>query len=327
MMRLKILSRKSAALARAVAPVLAVMSMGALGIWSGVEAQVAPAAADNSPREPFVVFLGTGVPGPTPDRQGPSLAVIAGGRAYLVDVGVGVVRQAEAAYLKGIRALEPRGLTIAFVTHLHSDHTLGLPDLFLTPWVMGRATPVELYGPAGISAMADNILKAYEQDIHVRTSGLEHANTTGYKVNAHEITPGVVYEDNAVKVTAFAVKHGSWPLALGYRFDASGKSIVISGDTAPAESVVENCNGCDLLIHEVYLGLPQSAAGSGRQWAQYMTAFHTSAAELGDIATRAHAKSLAATHLVGDPAALAEALKKGYAGRIVIARDLDVVSP
>jgi ribonuclease BN (tRNA processing enzyme) len=294
---------------------------------SSGDAQVSPVVADKSPREPFVVFLGTGVPAPTPDRQGPSLAVIAGGKAYLVDVGVGVVRQANAAYRQGIGALEPRDLSIAFITHLHSDHTIGLPDLILTPWVIGRKSPLELYGPAGIRSMADNILKAYGQDIEIRTTGLEQGNTTGYKVHAHEITPGVVYQDSAVKVTAFAVRHGSWPLALGYRFDAGGKSIVVSGDTAPAESVVENCNGCDLLIHEVYLGLPPDATGSTEKWARYMKAFHTSAPELADIATRAHAKSLAATHLIGDPVALAEALQKGYPGKIVIARDLDVVSP
>ena len=184
-------------------------------------------------------FLGTGTPGPTPNRQGPSLAVVAGGKAYLADVGVGVVRQADAAYATGIKALNPRDLDIAFVTHLHSDHTLGLPDLILTPWVLGRAAPLELYGPPGISAMAENILNAYTQDIHIRITGLEQANETGYKVNAHEIKPGVVYQDKNVKVTAFAVRHGIWPLALGYRFDAAGKSIVFSGDTAPAESVVK----------------------------------------------------------------------------------------
>jgi ribonuclease Z len=245
----------------------------------------------------------------------------------LVDVGVGVVRQAAAAYAKGIRALQPVGLSIAFVTHLHSDHTIGLPDLILTPWVLGRTAPLELYGPPGISAMAENILKAYEQDIQIRTTGLEQGNTTGYKVNAHDITPGVAYQDANVKVTAFKVPHGSWPMALGYRFDAGGKSIVISGDTSPAESVVENCNGCDLLIHEVYLTVPISPSHNGEHWAKYMKAFHTSATELADIATRAHAKALVTTHSIGDPAKLEEALKKGYAGKVTIARDLDVVSP
>ena len=281
---------------------------------------------------PFVVFLGTGTPGPTPNRQGPSLAVVAGGKAYLADLGVGVVRQANAAFTSGVRALDPRKLDIAFVSHLHSDHTLGLPDLILTPWVMGRTAPLELYGPPGISAMAENILRAYAQDIHIRTTGLEGANTTGYKVNAHEIKPGVVYQDANVKVTAFAVLHGSWPLALGYRFDAAGKSIVFSGDTAPAESVVEACNGCDLLIHEVYIGLPAAeGVRTPEHWAQYMKAFHTSTAELADIATRARAKTLVTTHLAfmsdATQAELIAALKKGYGGTVIVAHDLDVVSP
>jgi ribonuclease BN (tRNA processing enzyme) len=289
---------------------------------SGVAAQSAP----------FVVFLGTGTPGPTPNRQGPSLAVVAGGKAYLADVGVGVVRQADAAFANGVRALDPRKLDIAFVSHLHSDHTLGLPDLILTPWVLGRTVPLELYGPPGISAMAENILKAYADDIHIRITGLEQGNKTGYKVNAHEIKPGVIYQDSNIKVTAFAVHHGSWPLALGYRFDAAGKSIVFSGDTAPAESVVEACNGCDLLIHEVYAGSPDAnSPRSPEHWAQYMKTFHTSAAELADIATRARARTLVTTHLAfmgnATQADLISTLKKGYAGTVIVAHDLDVVSP
>jgi ribonuclease Z len=181
--------------------------------------------------------------------------------------------------------------------------------------------------------MAQNILKAYEQDIHIRTTGLEQANETGYKVNAHEVKPGVIYRDLNVKVTAFAVRHGTWPVALGYRFDAAGKSIVFSGDTAPAESVVEACNGCDLLIHEVYVGLPAipDSTKTPAHWTQYMKTFHTSAAELADIATRARAKTLVTTHLAfmsgATQADLIAALKKGYGGTVIVARDLDVVSP
>ena len=296
-------------------------------------AQNSRQSSAESTSAPFVVFLGTGTPGPTPNRQGPSLAVVAGGKAYLADVGVGVVRQADAAFANGILALDPRKLDIAFVSHLHSDHTLGLPDLILTPWVLGRTAPLQLYGPPGISAMAENILKAYGEDIHIRITGLEQANETGYKVNAHEIKPGVVYQDSNIKVTAFAVRHGTWPLALGYRFDAAGKSIVFSGDTAPAESVVEACNGCDLLIHEVYIGSPVNPDGgkTPSQWTQYMKTFHTSAAELADIATRARAKTLVATHLAfmsgATQADLISALKKGYSGTVVVAHDLDVVSP
>jgi ribonuclease BN (tRNA processing enzyme) len=143
--------------------------------------------------------------------------------------------------------------------------------------------------------------------------------------------PGVAYQDANVKVTAFAVPHGSWPLALGYRFDAGGKSIVFSGDTAPAESIVQTCNGCDLLIHEVYFGTPASGVHPPDHWTQYMKTFHTSAAELADIATRAHAKTLVTTHLAimagATEADLLAALKKGYGGKVMVAHDLDVVTP
>jgi len=168
-----------------------------------------------------IVFLGTGMPRPTPDRQGPALAIVVDGKAYLVDAGVGLVRQANAACIAGVSALKVEDLHIAFITHLHSDHTLGLPDLIFTPWVMGRKLPLELYGPSGIKEMAAGILKAYEQDEDIRIRGLEGANTNGYKVNAHEIKPGVVYQDGAVKVTAFPVEHGSWREAYGFLFETA----------------------------------------------------------------------------------------------------------
>jgi hypothetical protein len=120
-----------------------------------------------------IVFLGTGMPRALPDHQGPSLAIIVNGKPYLVDAGRGVVRQANAAYMAGTPALKVEGLNIAFITHLHSDHTLGLPDLIFTPWVIGRTVPLELYGPTGIAAMVSNILKAYEQDERSRINGLE----------------------------------------------------------------------------------------------------------------------------------------------------------
>jgi hypothetical protein len=120
-----------------------------------------------------IFFLGTGMPRALPDHQGPSLAIIVNGKPYLVDAGTGVVRQVNAAYMAGTPALKVEGLNIAFITHLHSDHTLGLPDLIFTPWVIGRTVPLELYGPTGIAAMVSNILKAYEQDERSRINGLE----------------------------------------------------------------------------------------------------------------------------------------------------------
>ncbi len=279
-----------------------------------------------------IVFLGTGTPVPSPERQGPSLAIIVNGRPYLVDAGVGVVRQANAAYLAGIGALKVDGLTLAFITHLHSDHTMGLPDLIFTPWDAGKKiVPLELYGSTGVKAMADNLLKAWEQDIQIRIHGLEAEDPTGYKVNAHEIKPGLVYQDANVKVTAFPVEHGNWQEAYGYRFETPNKTIVISGDTRPSENVVKACNGCDVLIHEVYSGVGGTSQKSPEEWMKYMSAFHTSAEELGVVASKARAKTLIVTHYVrlgsSSQGEMLQAIQKGFHGAVMVARDLDVIAP
>ena len=284
------------------------------------------AATDNSTHSFFVVFLGTGMPAPNPHRQGPSLAIVANGKPYIVDAGVGLVRQAQAAAReRGIGALSLGQLDIAFVTHLHSDHTLGLPDLIFTPWLV-RTAPLQLYGPVGTKAMADNIEKAYAEDIYIRTHAPNPLSETGHEVVVHEIQPGVVYSDDNVKVTAFAVRHGIWKEALGYRFDAGGKSIVISGDTAPAQSVVEACRGCDILVHEAYFGNPGTAASR-----EYFSTFHTSAEELGAIAAQAHPKLLVLDHTmpmedVGE-AKLLEGIRQKFQGPVIVAEDLDVIAP
>jgi ribonuclease BN (tRNA processing enzyme) len=163
-----------------------------------------------------VVMLGTGTPLPDPERSGPSIAVVVDNHAYLFDAGTGVVRRAAAATKQeGIAGLEPRTLRVAFLTHLHSDHTLGLPDLILTPWTMGRIEPLELWGPKGTRAMVDGIIAAYHEDITIRTTSLEGSSPTGYKVNVHEIEPGDVYKDGNVTVKPFLVKHGEWKQLSG----------------------------------------------------------------------------------------------------------------
>lgn len=300
-----------------------VICVAAICGWTGVGLA---AQGQVSGHRVAVVFLGTGMPAPNPARQGPSLAIVANGKAYIVDAGTGVVRQAAAAFERGIPALQPSRLDIAFLTHLHSDHTLGLPDLILTPWVMGRSVPLTLYGPVGTRVMADDLERAYAEDIDVRVHGLEHLPATGHEVVVHEIEPGVVYRDANVKVTAFAVKHGSWKEALGYRFDADGKSIVISGDTRPVESVVAACHGCDVLIHEVYSGTPESVEGRA-----YFSSFHTSAAQLGEIAAKAKPKKLVITHYVPigetSQAQMVEEIHKKFHGPVVVANDLEVIAP
>ena len=280
---------------------------------------------DQSASPTRVVVLGTGNPAADPERWGPAVAVVVNGRAYLVDCGPGVVRRAAAAEKNGIAALKAKELKIVFITHLHSDHTLGYPDLIFSPWVLGRAEALEAYGPRGLKNMTAHIEKAWSEDVRVRRRGLEQANSTGYKVNVHEIQAGIVYRDANVTVTAFPVKHGIWKEAYGYTFVTHDRKIVISGDTAPSEEVVRACDECDLLLHEVFN--PHGDELKDPHWKEYFATFHTSPAELGVIARRAHPKLLVVYHqsLEKLPEAdLVEQIGKEYSGAWVSAKDLGV---
>jgi ribonuclease Z len=273
-----------------------------------------------------VVMLGTGTPNPDPDRSGPAVAIIAGGRPYLVDCGPGVVRRAAAAHRAGVDALEMPRLSRLFVTHLHSDHTAGLADLILTPWVLGREEPLEVYGPPGIQSMVEHVLQAYAEDIELRLHGSQPQNPTGIEVRTHEIEAGEVYRDQHVTVMAFAVPHGEWKHAFGYRFDTADRSIVISGDTTPSDAVVEACSGCDVLIHEVY-----AKTGWDRRtadWQAYHARAHTSGVELGELAARARPKLLVLYHQLlwqgaTEQDLLAE-IRQNFDGEVISAKDLDV---
>ena len=280
-------------------------------------------APQNSKAE--VVVLGTGTPAADPERSGPAVAVVVNNRAYLVDCGPGVVRRASAAEKTGIPALKPTELKTVFVTHLHSDHTLGYPDLIFSPWVLGRKEPLTAYGPRGLRKMTEHIEKAWSEDIAVRRNGLEGANGAGYKVIVHEITPGVVYRDESVTVTAFPVKHGIWKYAFGYRFETKDRRIVISGDTAPTDEIVKMCDGCDVLLHEVYN--PHGEELKEPHWKEYFRTFHTSPEELAEIARKARPKKLVIYHQILEKlpeSDLIEQFKRVYAGDFVFAKDLGV---
>src|SRR5260370_69124 len=145
-----------------------------------------------------IVMLGTGTPNADPDRSGPAVAIVVNGRAYIVDAGAGVVRRAAAAARAGNRALVAANLDIVFLTHLHSDHTLGLPDLLLSAWVLGRAGPLRVFGPVGTAAMVGHITAAWAEDIHVPVTGGEQGNKTGVRSPPAEIHAGVVYRDSTI---------------------------------------------------------------------------------------------------------------------------------
>jgi len=272
-----------------------------------------------------VVLLGTGTPNADPDRSGPAVAIVVGKDAYLVDAGPGIVRRAALANRRdSIPALDASNLRRVFLTHLHSDHTVGLPDLILSPWVLGRVLPLEVYGPRGTRRMAGLLESAYSEDIAIRLKGGEPSNKTGYAARARDVLPGVVYRDSNVTVTAFAVPHGKWEQAFGYRFETRDRSIVISGDTGPSDAVVRACHGCDVLVHEGYSASRLKTRTA--DWQRYHRAYHTSGEELGGIATRAGAKLLVLYHQLywgdNDEGILRE-VQTHFGGRVVSGQDLD----
>jgi ribonuclease BN (tRNA processing enzyme) len=280
-----------------------------------------------------VVMLGTGTPRPDPNCAGPATVVVANNTAYLIDFGAGVIRRASAAYENGVRALGYGGVNIkkVFLTHMHSDHTIGYPDLIFTPWVMGRHDPLTVYGPKGIKAMTENILKAWQIDIDVRSSGPHRNNSAGCKVDVHEIVPGVVYKDENVTVTAFPARHEDMVDSFSFRFETPDRTIVISGDTIPTQALIDHSRGCDILIHEAY------SMASFREvtphWQEYRRRAHTSSFELAEIANIVKPELLVIYHRSNAGGApgkvdiadvLIEEIRQVYKGTVVAARDLDV---
>ncbi len=283
------------------------------------------AAREGDQRTTQIVLLGTGTPNADPDRSGPAVAIVVNGTPYLVDCGPGLVRRAAAAHRAGIEGLEVSNLKRLFVTHLHSDHTAGYPDLILTPWVLGRDEPLKVYGPAGIRAMTDHVLKAYEEDIRVRIEGLEQANRVGCEVQVHEIKPGLIYKDDNVAVRAFPVKHGSWTHAYGFRFETPDRTIVVSGDTVPCPSLIENAKGCDVLIHEVYS--KTAFARRPPEWQRYHVGSHTSSTELAHIAQVVKPGLLILYHQLfwdSTEEELLGEIRRTYRGIVVSGKDLEV---
>jgi len=301
-------------LARAALAVLLALPLGARG-------QTPPAARTQ------LVLLGTGTPRPLPDRSGPCTAIVVDGTPYLVDVGPGVVRRAQAAFDQGVQGLAVTGIERAFVTHLHSDHTVGLPDLIFTPWVVGRKNVLHLYGPKGIRAMTDHVLAAWREDVEMRTEGME--KKWPLQVEAHEIEPGVAYRDERVTVTAVPIRHGAWKHAYGYVFQTPDRRIVISGDTSPSPELVAACNRCDILVHETYASRTVAPMPN---WSEYRRKYHTSTRELGELAKQAQPGLLILYHvsrrapdtdLIPEQLYLDE-IREVYSGKVVFGRDLEV---
>ena len=276
-----------------------------------------------------LIVLGSGTPNPDPNRAGSAYAVVVNETPYLIDFGPGVIRRAASLsppWGGKIEAMTVKNFEHAFLTHIHSDHSAGLADLLLTPWIMGRDKKLNLYGPKGLEQMASSTLEAFEDDINYRIYGTQPSNKIGYKFNFYLLTEGLIYEDENVSVEAFKVPHGGFDDAYGFRFTTEDKVIVFSGDTGPSKTLEKFAAGADILVHEVY-----SNAGflkKTKDWQIYHQGHHTSTFEVGEIASRAKPKLLLLSHILFWGSSTDEILKETqstYKGEIKIAEDLMII--
>jgi ribonuclease Z len=296
-----------------------------LAIWITLAAvQAAPRPAQPATSAPTlrVTLLGTGNPRPSIDRFGPSILVEAGRERLLVDAGRGstirLFQLGSAPLLSGITAV--------LLTHLHSDHVVGLPDVWLTGWIFGRKTPLEIYGPAGTREVASGFERAFAFDVQMRRDVDEHLPAAGVELRPNEVQPGVVLERNGVRVLAFAVDHGPVIPALGYRIDYGGRSVVLSGDTRSSATLVDAARGTDVLVHEVLS--PEVERRRGLVDAAAMAriiAHHVTPEEAGKVFTAVSPRLAVYSHIVPSPATAADLVtptRRTYKGRLEVGYDL-----
>lgn len=286
----------------------------------------------------LVVALGTGHPAPNPNRFGPATAIIVDRTSYLVDAGEGVWRAAaNAATVHGGRIADALELTKkptrVFLTHLHSDHTVGLPSLMLSPWTYGKEDPLEVYGPPGTKDMVFNLLEAYKLDIKNRVG--RSTNDRGWRTIAHDVQEaGLVYEDDKVRIEAFQTKHANWKYSYAYRFTTPDRIVVIGGDGGACEGLIQAVQGADVWLQEIMTekNLPNAPWGgeSVEEKKKVIWGSHMKPSALAKIATDAKVKLLVLYHEQNysdpyDPEALVKELRMlGFEGAVVSSRDADV---
>lgn len=280
-------------------------------ISSAVLAVAAPA------QDLKVTLLGTGSPQPRLDRFGPSILVEAGQKKLLFDCGRGATQRIEQVKIPFTE------IDALFLTHLHSDHVVGIPDLWLTGWARGRKVPLRVWGPAGTKAMMSHMEEAFQFDIQIRQED-DKLPAQGVTVVAKDIDQSVVYDDAGIKITAFAVDHGRVKPALGYRIDFAGHSVVLSGDTRYSENLIHFSQGTDLLIHEVIdpgaFRMKNPSVSPERF--QAIVGHHTTAEQAGTVFALVKPKLAVYSHIVpGDATDLVPLTRKTYAGPLEVGED------
>jgi len=266
-----------------------------------------------------VVLLGSAV-GPLVnlDQYGASTLVEAGGIRLLFDCGRGTTFRLTQL------GVDTASVTRLFLTHLHSDHVLQIPDLLLTGWLgtgragSGRLVPLSVWGPEGTVSMMNHLQQAFAFDIHMRRDIDEKIQGEGIKVVSRDITQGVVFDEGGVTVTAFLVDHGIVAPAYGYRVDYRGHSVVLSGDTRVSENLVTFAKGADVLIHEV---VDPDVIRARSPNAEAIMAHHTTPEQAGEIFTRVKPKLAVYSHAPATAAIIAKT-RSTYQGPLQGAEDL-----
>jgi ribonuclease Z len=274
-----------------------------------------------------VTLLGTGTPIPVPGRFGPSTLIEAGDQTILIDAGRG-------ATIRMFQLGVPIGrIDALLLTHFHSDHTVGIPDLWLTGWLTShfgaRQGPFNVIGPAGSEVLMRHLELAYAGDIEIRVADEKFARENAAITVKEFAGDGPVYEKGDLRITAFTVDHGeAIKPAYGYRIDYRGRAAVVSGDTRYNENVVRYAQAADLLIHEVAMARPELLA---ELHIQRIVNHHTTPQEAGLVFARTKPKLAAFTHLVmlasetiGAPSVeeLVAATRETYDGPLEVGEDL-----
>ena len=275
-----------------------------------------------------LTFLGTGAPRPSPTRYGPSILLEAGETKLLVDAGPGMRQRIFQA--GGFELLTD--INTVLITHLHFDHTIELPNLWLTGWLFGRKTNMKVYGPEGTAAFMDHFEKAFDWDLRYRY--LTNVHKEGSDLITEDIKPGVFYNQNGIKITAFDVAHlplnpeteellGLEGATFGYRVDYKGRSVIFSGDTRslPGSKIIEMSKGVDVLIHETQIPYPGESKEA--KLANVSMIVHSTPAQVAHVFNEARPRLGIYSHIIPPETTRDELLSMtDYDGRMEVAEDL-----